>query len=205
MNQVTLIPNKDTQTVVKNQDTSPYQTFYTIDIMQDGSESPKVNIEVSSGSKHNFKPNFFTLTAVFNEMKHLDVRHRCELVTCGATYQMKNAIETDGTLTSGNLEQIVKTYQNTFATTTTEASFTLSQDHKSEQVATIPPKKPPPRNNILQKHLKSSQEIAICGKKNPPKCTFCGMHSNIELCPITVKIGVRLNDKETEKFCDIIN
>ncbi len=59
--------------------------------------------------------------------------------TYRAVIQNKNVIKTDGSLTSGNSEQIVKTYQNTF-TTTTEASFTLSQDHEKEQVTTIPPK-----------------------------------------------------------------
>ncbi len=121
--------------------------------MQDRSESAEVKKEVSYGSKQNFTLSFSTLTAVFNEVAHLAVRHGCELVTYGAAIQMKNTIETDSSLTSDNLEQIVKTYQNTF-TTTTEARYTFSQYHKSEQVTTIPPKKPQLRNNIPQKRLK---------------------------------------------------
>ncbi len=139
------------------------------------------------------------------------------MVTYGAATQMKCAIETDGSLTSGNLEDIVRTYQNMF-TTTTETSFTLSQDHNTEQIITkehnpeqsepidtLPPRKPQPQTNIPRKRLKSSQEIAVSGKKNPPKCSFCGRHANIKSCPMIANIGVRLNDMEMEKFCTIIN
>ena len=128
---------------------------------------------------------------------------------------MKNAIETDGLLTTGNLEDIVRTYQNTF-TTTKEASFTLSQDHNTEQIITkehnpeqskpidtLPPRKPQPQTNIPRKRLKSSQEIAVSGKKNPPKCSFCGRHANIKSCPMIANIGVRLNDLKMEKICTI--
>ncbi len=130
---------------------------------------------------------------------------------------MKNAIETDGLLTTGNLEDIVRTYQNMF-TTTKEASFTLSQDHNTEQIITkehnpeqskpidtLPPRKPQPQNNIPRKRLKSSQEIAVSGKKNSPKCSFCGRHANIKSCPMIANTGVRLNALEMEKFCTIIN
>ncbi len=55
-------------------------------------------------------PNFRTLTQIFNEVAHLIIGHGCELVTYVAVIQMKNEMETDGSLCSGNLEDIVCTH-----------------------------------------------------------------------------------------------
>ncbi len=74
------------------------------------------------------KPNFRVLMETFNEVAQLTVRHECETVTYGAAIQMKKAIETNGLLCAGNLEDIVQTHQNTF-TSTSKPTFLLSQDH----------------------------------------------------------------------------
>ncbi len=87
---------------IPQEDNGMVQNFDTIDSMNNASESPNVNNQVYHGSKSNFEPNFSTLTAVFNEFAQLAVRYGCELVTYGAAIQMKNAIETDGSLTRGN-------------------------------------------------------------------------------------------------------
>ncbi len=91
---------------------------------------------------------------------------------------MKNAIETNGSLCSGNLEDIVHTHQNIF-TSTTDAQFTLSQDHqlnlvhhkntKEKEIDSflIQPMaisiKPKSRYKIPKKCLKSSREQSISG------------------------------------------
>lgn len=76
-----------------------------------------------------FKSNFFSLTNIINKVAQLALRYGCKVTMYGASNQMKNTIEVNGSITSGSLKQIV-TYQNTF-TSTTEARFSLSQDHKT--------------------------------------------------------------------------
>ncbi len=77
--------------------------------------------------KTEVKPNLRTLTQIFNEEAQHAIRHGCELITYDAAIQMK--IETNGSLCSGNLEDIFCTHQN-ILTRTTYAQFTLSQDHQ---------------------------------------------------------------------------
>ncbi len=48
---------------------------------------------------------------------------------------MKNAVKTNGSLSSGNSEDIVCTHQNMF-TSTTDTQFILSQDHQLSLVQT---------------------------------------------------------------------
>lgn len=139
--------------------------------------------------KTDLKPNFRTMTQIFHEVAQQAVCHGCELITYGPCIQMKNEIETNGSLCTGNLGDIVCTHRNTL-TSTTNVQFTLSHDHQLSQVYTHPHDtkdtenasflnhpivisiKPKPRKTIYNKHLKSSREMTVSGKKNPPRCSL---------------------------------
>lgn len=73
--------------------------------------------------KTDLKPNFRTLTQIFNEVAQLAVCHGCEFIAYDAAIQVNNSIETNGSLCSGNLEDIVHTHQNTFTSTTNDISL----------------------------------------------------------------------------------
>ncbi len=64
--------------------------------------------------------------------------------------------------------------------------------------------KPKLRYKIPKKCLKSSRDQAISGKKNPLRCRFCGLYSNIPTSMIS-NISVCLTDKDMEKYCSLFN
>ncbi len=67
------------------------------------------------------------------------------------------------------------------------------------------PVEPKPRRNVPKTYLKSLRETAILGKKNPLKCRFTGLNSNIWLCSEISNFGVYLCDKDMEKYYSQFN
>ncbi len=72
-----------------------------------GEENEKEFTAKQKNKNLDVKPNFSVLMETFNKVYQLAVRHGCETVTYGAAIQMKKAIETNGSLCAGNLEDII--------------------------------------------------------------------------------------------------
>lgn len=64
--------------------------------------------------KTDLKPDFRTFSTIFNEVSQLAMCHGCELVTWSTATKMKNAIETNGSFCTGNLEDIIQSHPNIF-------------------------------------------------------------------------------------------
>ncbi len=57
----------------------------------------------SKKQKFDPRPNFQTSMEIFSKVAQIAVSYGCEMLTCGAAIQVKNAIETNGSLYVGNL------------------------------------------------------------------------------------------------------
>lgn len=171
----------------------------------------KVNYDNIQQESRAIKPNYHTLTAMFNEIAQLAVSHGCEMVTYGIAIEMKSEIETNGNLCSGNLENIISTYQNSFLSTKC-AKFTVSydRDRNSNHIPTeeatkentsidlklSPPIKPNSRNNVPGKHLKSTRKL-IQVSIYWAECKYQDL--------FIAEIRVYLSDKDMENINQIKN
>ncbi len=121
---------------------------------------------------------------------------------------MKNAIETNGSLYSGNsenmlilfktLSQVQQLHSSLLIKITNWTNHNYTKEKENDSFLIPPmsiPTKPKARYNIPKKNLKSSREQTISGKKNHPRCSFCGRHSNIPMCSAISDMGICFSDK----------
>lgn len=167
------------------------------------SKPPSELFQTASSSRSRKRITFTDIRKVLDDFAAKAVANGMEVQAFGAAVQLQHCIQNNGNLVEGGLEDIIRSFQQTFSGTATgNVTFTLTEG--STSCPALPPPRPGSRQPEVR--LKKSSEPIRGNKKGPSTCSFCKTpRCNIGSCARKNDFGIHLQDGKKRNTANEIN